>query len=375
MTIGEQNIKHQTIFELLQSLKVAIARGQLLQNLADYGVQWDEEEQKLEVADLRHTQKKLSLATNQKGKQYAKKVVDYFAKPNEINLEKIEPYLVEVEETNISNKIWAYCLSFWSVPVSAGYGRRIRYLVFDKQNEKIIGLFGLCDPLIGFNTRDKYIGWNREQKHERLYNCLTAYVLGAVPPYNAILGSKLVALATMFPEVRETFRRKYEGKTTIIAGKKKVPILAMIDTFGAFEKSAIYTRLLNWHFLDYTQGKSHIHITANGSWELIKEFVPQDRFTSYKYGQGSNWKLRTLKVGLSNLGFPNEDILSIGWKRAYYLNPLLKNWKDFLTMKTDIPEFIVYSNNDLTNYWKERWLIPRQHRLLEKLYSLEYLGK
>jgi hypothetical protein len=174
----------------------------------------------------------------------------------------------------------------------------------------------------------------------------------------------------MFPEVRETFKRKYEHKKTIIAGKQKMPVLAMIDTFGAFEKSAIYTRLLNWNFLDYTQGKSHIHITANGSWDLIKEFVPQERFESYKYGQGSNWKLRTLRVGLSNLGFAGEDILTIGWKRAYYMNPLLKNWKEFLTMQTDTPEFMDYSNNGLITYWKERWVLPRQDKLLWKLNNL-----
>jgi hypothetical protein len=346
-----------------------IAREKLLQNLSEYGIKWNEDMQRLEVTDSRLTQNKLSLVTNQNGKQYESKVKYYFARPDEIDLYKVEPYLVEVQENNMTNKIWSYCLSFWSVPVSAGYGRRIRFLVFDKQNNKVIGLFGLCDPLIGFNVRDEYIGWNREQKQERLYNCLTAYILGAVPPYNTILGSKLVALTTMFPEVRETFKRKYEGKTTIIAGKQKMPVLAMIDTFGAFEKSAIYTRLLNWQFLGYTQGKTHIHITANGSWELIKEFVPQEIFESYKYGQGSNWKLRTLRVGLANLGFPNEDILSIGWKRAYYMNPLLKNWKEFLTMQTDKPEFIDYSNNDLITYWKERWLMPRKDRLLMQLNS------
>lgn len=344
----------------LSNAKASIgAINAIHETLLSYGIVWNDGGS-LSVSDDRFTQKKLSNATNNKGTQYEKKVKDYFAQPEEINLNKVEPYLVEVQGDNITNKIWAYCLSFWSVPVSAGYGRRIRYLVFDKQNDKVIGLFGLCDPLIGFNTRDRYIGWNREQKHERLYNCLTAYILGAVPPYNTIMGSKLVALTTMFPEVRETFKRKYEGKETIIAGKQKMPVLAMIDTFGAFGKSAIYTKLLNWRFLDYTKGTTHIHLTASGCWEQIKQFVPQETFESYGYGKGSNWKLRMVRIGLSNLGFKNEDILSIGWKRAYYMNPLLKNWKEFLTMQTDTPEFIDYTNNDyLINYWRERWVLPR----------------
>ncbi|MGB9178321.1 MAG: Druantia anti-phage system protein DruA, partial [Pyrinomonadaceae bacterium] len=259
-----------------------------------------------------------------------------------------------------------YALTNWSVPVSAGYGRRLRFLVFDKQNEKLIGVFGLCDPLIGSVIRDNFIGWNREQKLERLYNCLTAYILGAVPPYNKILGSKLVALTTMFPKIRKIFREKYKNNQTVISGKSKLPELAFIDTYGAFEKSAIYTRLLNWKFVNYTQGQSHIHLTANGSWETIKKFVPKEIFKTYKYGNGSNWKIRTLRVGLENLGF-NQDLLSIGWKRAYYVCPLAKNWREFLTMQDKKPKFLEYDEKHLINEWRNRWVNDRLEKLQTNL--------
>jgi len=173
----------------------------------------------------------------------------------------------------------------------------------------------------------------------------------------------------MFESVREDFHNKYKDRKTIIAGKNKLPELAMIDTFGAFKKSAIYTRLLNWKFIDYTEGKSHIHITANGSWELIKEFVPKEYFKRYKYGQGSNWKMRTLRVGLDNLGFNREDLLSIGWQRAYYVCPLISNLERFLKMEDETPLFINYTNEYLINYWKERWINPRKDNLMSKLES------
>ena len=265
-----------------------------------------------------------------------------------------------------TGRIWSYALTNWSVPVSAGYGRRLRFLIFDKQNDKLIGLFGLCDPLIGSTIRDTHIGWNREQKLERLYNCLTAYILGAVPPYNRILGSKLVALATMFPSVREVFRTKYAGNETVISKKNRLPELAFIDTYGAFMKSAIYTKLFNWKFVDYTKGQSHIHLTANGSWETVKQFVPEEIFKTYKYGNGSNWKLRTLRIGLENLGF-NEDILSIGWKRAYYACPLATNWKEFLTGKDALPIFMPNTERDLVDLWRNRWVLPRLETLRESL--------
>jgi len=344
------------------------ARREILKNLKDYGVNWDSKKQKLEPLNdegLRLMQKKLSLVTNLSGLRFETRVKHYLANPEEIDVLKVDPYLVAVTDDD-TGRIWSYALTNWSVPISAGYGRRLRFLVFDKQNNKLIGLFGLCDPLIGSTIRDSHIGWNREQKLERLYNCLTAYILGAVPPYNRILGAKLIALTTMFRSVRDAFRTKYAGNETVISKKNRLPELAFIDTYGAFNKSAIYTRLLNWKFVDYTKGQSHIHLTANGSWETIKKFVPEETFKTYKYGNGSNWKLRTLRVGLENLGF-NEDILSIGWKRAYYACPLATNWKEFLNGEDSKPEFLVNSEQDLINHWRERWILPRLPRLTEGL--------
>ncbi|WP_234734549.1 Druantia anti-phage system protein DruA [Tellurirhabdus bombi] len=359
--------KSERLLEVLEKIKRRQARKAILHKLSSYGINWNDQKRHLEVPDLRDTQLRLARLTNGNANKFDDKVKSYFAQPAEIDPMRINPYLVEVKSNELSGKIWSYAMTFWSVPVSAGYGRRLRFIVFDRQNNKVIGVFGLCDPLIGSTLRDNFVGWNREQKIERLYNCLTAYVLGSVPPYNTLLGSKLVALCAMLPEVRTAFRKKYVNNETIISGKKKIPELVMIDTYGAFQKSSIYTRLLNWNFVDYTQGKSHLHITANGSWEIIKEFVPKEKFSSYAYGQGSNWKLRTLIVGLENLGFNNDGMLTIGWKRAYYTCPLAVNWREFLTMKDAKPKFIKYSRTELVTYWRTRWLLPRLDRLLERL--------
>jgi len=144
--IDNHQHKNFLIHELVNALKKDIARKQLLQNLEDYGVIWNIDKNQFEVESLRDTQLKLSKVTNSRGLKFEDKVKDFFAKPDDIDIDKVEPYLVPVVGDRIENKIWAYALSNWSVPVSAGYGRRMRYLVFDKQNDKLIGVFGLCDP-------------------------------------------------------------------------------------------------------------------------------------------------------------------------------------------------------------------------------------
>ena len=328
-------------------------REQIINNLSRYNVEWDETLNRFTANNLRQMQFKLAGEVNARGLQYKDKVERFIAKAEEIDISKVNPYLEAVNSSATHARLWAYATSFWSIPVTTGYGRRIRFFVFDKQNNKLIGIVGLADPIIGLGVRDNFIGWTKDQKLFRLYNSMTAYILGAIPPYNLILGAKLVALTLMFPDVRKAFYHKYKDTTPIISKEQKKPYLVYIDTLGAFGKSAIYTRLQNWKFVGYTKGQSHLHITANGSWETIKAAVPEKIFNTYKYGQGPNWKIRVLRTGLKELGF-SEKMLSIGWKRGYYACPLAENWQEFLCGKSNQPKYKKFTETDLVEYWKKR---------------------
>lgn len=344
-------------------------REKILANLASYGVQWNETEGKISVSNFRETQAKLASQTNPKQDLFFGKVKKYLAIPEEIDILKIKPYLVLVDQSEEHKRIWSYATGFWSIPVTTGYGRRLRYFVFDEQNDKLIGIVGLADPVIGLEMRDaKSIDWTKEQKLERLYNCMTAYILGAVPPYNRILGGKLVALTVMFPQVRKWFYEKYKNSKSIITNVQKKPHLVYVDTMGAFGKSSIYTRLFNWDFIGYTKGKSHIHITANGSWELIKKVVSPKDFKTYKYGQGPNWKMRILGKGLRELGL-SDEMMSIGWQRGYYRCTLAENWKEYLQGKVNRVKWKQFDKDKLVDHWKERWILPRLNDLQEKLFN------
>jgi hypothetical protein len=95
----------------------------------------------------------------------------------------------------------------WSVPVSEGYGRRMRFLVWDDSIGRLMGVIALCDPVFNRNVRDSAIGWGVEDRKDRLVNVMDAYVLGALPPYNSLLCGKLVACLVRTEEVRDCFAR------------------------------------------------------------------------------------------------------------------------------------------------------------------------
>jgi hypothetical protein len=93
-----------------------------------------------------------------------------FACGKEIQPEGISPKLVLVESGSHEELIFRYASLHWSIPVSSGYGRRLRFLVIDEQNGKVIGLFGLGDPVFNLGARDQWIGWDMPRREERLKN-------------------------------------------------------------------------------------------------------------------------------------------------------------------------------------------------------------
>lgn len=307
--------------------------------------------------NIRHFFKQMSEQFNPK---FNSKYDKFIARKSEINIDKISPE-IEFVESQQSSELFRNCFSFWSVPVSSGYGRRIRLIIWDKNNYKVMGIVGLCDPVIGMSVRDNYIEWNKEQKKERLYNCMTAYVLGAVPPYNELLGSKLVALLTISTEVVNYFRNKYQNNVTIISGKQKLPELAMIDTMGAFGKSVIYNRLRGWSFVGFSKGYTHYHLTGNGFFNKLVDLLKiegNEVVKRNKYGEGANWRFRVIGESAKLLNI-NKDMLYLGVKRGYYISPLAVNWKEFLTMQTNNILYNTYSMQEQIDYWKQRWLIKK----------------
>jgi hypothetical protein len=262
----------------------------------------------------------------------------------------------------VSSEIFRSGLSFWSVPISSGYGRRMRFIVWDKTHGKVFGIFGLCDPLIGLKIRDDYIGWSKKQREERLYNMMSAYVLGAVPPYNELFGAKLVALAVGCKEVCQAFEEKYKGKKTIIRGRTPLAKLVAVDTMAFFGKSLIYEGLPEWQFLGFTKGLTHIHL--NGLWEKCLELAKEMNARSLKknrFGHGPNWKFRVLNEVFSRLGL-SDEYYETDMKKGYYFRPLVLEWREFLKGETDQLTYANKSFEEYVEFWKGKYLKRRLRR-------------
>ena len=295
------------------------------------------------------------------------KLLPYFADGTEVKVKEIHPCLVSVN-TQRKADLFRYASLSWSVPVSAGYGRRMRFLVFDENNGKLIGLFALGDPVYNLRVRDQWIGWGAREKNERLYHIMDAYVLGAVPPYSYLLGGKLVALLTTCDEVREEFTKRYIGRASIIRGIVREPHLVLITTTSALGRSSIYNRISfdsreTFISLGFTEGWGHFHF-ADGTFAQVKAYLREmddPVMERYKYGGGPNWRFRVVKRCLARLGL-SPNLLCHGIRREVFVIPLAENAREFLRGENPEPSYYLMPMERVFAYFKERWLLPRAAR-------------
>lgn len=287
------------------------------------------------------------------------------AEGSEVVPEKIIPRLVEVQAGTVEELLFRYAALHWSIPVSSGYGRRLRFLVIDEQNEKLIGLFGLGDPVFGLAARDRWVGWDAEARRQRLHNVMDAFVLGAVPPYSFLLCGKLVSMLAASNEVREAFARKYTHRTTFIRARSQDGRLAMLTTASALGRSSIYNRLkyrerLLYHGVGFTRGSGEFHF-SNGLYKAITEYALKHCTPTAKregWGTGFRNRREIIKKCLANVGLP-QNYLYNGIRREIFVVPLGRNTREFL--RGEDAELDCYDQpaRDLFAWFRERWLLPR----------------
>jgi hypothetical protein len=313
------------------------------------------------------------------------RISEYFASGREVDPQRIDPFPVLVENDESLAALFRIARLWWSVPVSQGFGRRFRILIFDRSNGKLFGLLGLTDPVFNLRTRDSWIGWDVRARERGLAHVMDAFVLGAVPPYNQLLGAKFVALLAASDYVRGVVKRRYARSRSVIRKRKFDGRLAMVTATSALGRSSIYNRLRLggadvFRPVGFTEGYGHFHL-ANGTFEKMRKYLRTcgDAETErYKFGSGPNYRIRVVRKALERLGLPS-DLLRHGVKRAVYVAPLASNAAAFLKGEATHLRWHHRPLDEIVKAWRERWLLPRasrdcSYRTFDKLQWNEILG-
>ncbi|TSE18539.1 hypothetical protein Talka_02036 [Tepidimonas alkaliphilus] len=291
----------------------------------------------------------------------------HIANGAEIDPARIAPRLIEVQPQTSHEQLFRYARLHWSIPVSAGYGRRLRFLIWDDGHDRLMGILGLADPVFALGSRDAWIGWTTPQRRARLGNVMDAFVLGAVPPYTHLLGGKLAALAAASNEVRHAFERRYAQRITLIANRQTGP-LALITTTSALGRSSIYNRLTFqgqrlFHSAGYTRGSGDFPF-INGAYHDLLQLVAEESAATAKHihwGTGFRNRREVVLKALGLLGLP-RDLIYHGIAREVFVVPLASNTQAFLRGEEQQLQHYDRPFATLAAYWKQRWALPRAQR-------------
>jgi len=317
-----------------------------------------------------------------KNKEWIEKHIDLarrnLAQGKDVLKSKILPQ-IEICKTQEQHNLFRIYRYYWSSPYSEYVGRRIRLLIRDDgiDNSPIIGIAALGSSIIHIPDRDKWIGWDKETRTNNIIYTMDAYVLGALPPYNSLLGGKLISYILASNEIREIYKEKYKDKTTIIR-KRQAEDLVCIFTTSLYGNSSQYNRLkfknrLFYIPIGYTKGYGALHVSNETFRAMQQLLMEKGMMIMNRFGDGPNWRMRIIRLASDIIGFDSNIILQHSFSRGIYAVPLSKNFRSFLLGKADRPIYYNLPMQTLVKFWKERWLNMRKNNInvIDKVLSFD----
>ena len=253
----------------------------------------------------------------------------------------------------------------------------------------------LADPAIVFDTLEQAeVGSAMNAalsaiKSRRIgTNLLEISTCGAVPPYNLMLGGKLVALLMLSPEVAADYRRRYGREATIIRSQLKnarvVPDnrLVWLGTTSLFaHNSSQYERLrlpagviapdqpeIRYTYLGNTTGYGTVQFADDTVRALDGLLRSRRGFRDVNgvFGEGASPRLRKLRAGLDAIGFDANLVMLHHQGRRIYGAPLFAKAGAYLCgLETDVPAYVSapesYADGTerIAEFWRRRWLSSR----------------
>lgn len=234
----------------------------------------------------------------------------------------------------------------------------------------------------------------RDVKKQRIASSVMGITTcGALPPYNEVLGGKLVGLLMASPQIINDYREKYRDQVSVISSRmrgaavQRPAELVMLDTTSLYAVgSSQYNRLkaptargtLAYEHIGQSLGHGSIHVSrrTHQAFKMLLEEHDDLVPPSNRFGSGTSYKMRVHAAALSHLGI--SDLQKHQNPRLIYVVPLAKNWREYLLGTASAPEYI-YDNTEqpqpetkaLVDYWKLRWFYKRAQRedVLQRLAS------
>ena len=217
-------------------------------------------------------------------------------------------------------------------------------------------------------------------------NVMEIIVCGAIPPYNEMLGGKLISILACSPTVVRDCTKKYEKQVSEIASRMKGKRvirdsrLAFLGTTSLYALgSSQYNRIkvpvtdgfvLQFKELGITEGYGTVFFSKTTTSTMMRILELQDggRRINNIFGEGTSPRFRLISRGLSSIGIRADAFLQHYSPRIVYSVELAPNTNDFLLGYSKDVEYPFDLENDdsvktgtqsMIDFWQQRWLQMR----------------
>lgn len=217
-------------------------------------------------------------------------------------------------------------------------------------------------------------------------NMMDIIVCGSIPPYNEILGGKLISILACSPTVIRDYTKRYTGQISEIAsrmkGKKVIrdSHLVYLGTtslyaVGSSQYNRIKVPLNKGGFLEFrkmgvTEGFGTVYFSkeTTSTFSRILEIQDGGKRINHVFGEGTSPRFRMISKGLSAIGIRANAFLNHYSPRIVYSIDLARNTNEFLLGLAESPEYgfdldndqdVEQRTQDLVDYWYNRWAVNR----------------
>ena len=322
-----------------------------------------EENKKIKLSIKKELELKVPLF--KKNKEFYRNLIFYSKSENVVD--ELDLEIIFCNNNTELIDIWKYfkVMSSSAITSDDGFGY-LKMMLKDKNTNKYLGILELSCDIISCLERDNYIGWNRNNKSDKIkidlddkYKPRSAFLvnitccIGLQPMSHNLNIGKLLVVSVFSKEVLDYFHK--------IRGY----YYAGVCTFGLYGKSIQYDRLKEIKYVGETKGTGTCEI-PNNIYEKIRDFVKKYYEKEYlRRSKMSSSKMRILQFGLRQLDLNHTEVLTHGKKRGIYFGYTSLDGKDFFNGKIDT--FQLNNNirpfNDIVKWWKDRWAKQRYNNL------------
>lgn len=213
-------------------------------------------------------------------------------------------------------------------------------------------------------------------------------VCGAIPPYNEILGGKLVALLATSPQIIHDYKERYSNKASTIASRIKgeavfrpADLVYIGTTSLYYVGSSQYNRLtipgkifdtgfdIVWKRIGMTIGFGTMHISKATTLSLTEATSDGYNRINHVFGEGASPKMRLLTMSIRELlestNEDSKDFSKHAMSRIVYGACLASNTLNYLLGRDEKPQYYTDINDyqagtsKIIDYWTNRWLSSR----------------